>query len=144
MSARAWLRSRASRCHRLAGDADLRYASISRSLLPINRPLFDTSAYLRYASISRSLLPINRPLFDTSAYLRYAKVSKETCSYGKRDLFTWQKRLIEISMPAVCESFKKRPVHMALLPFIFTFAMNISIPQARLSFNVHRSLFQCT
>ena len=34
--------------------------------------------------------------------LRYAEVSKETYSYGKRDLFIWQKRPITISIPQVC------------------------------------------
>jgi len=29
--------------------------------------------------------------------LRYARVSKETYSYGKRDLFIWQKRPIHVA-----------------------------------------------
>jgi len=38
----------------------------------------------------------------TLAYLRYAEVSKETYSYGKRDLFIWQKRPITMSIPQQC------------------------------------------
>ena len=36
-------------------------------------------------------------------YLTYAHVSKETCSYGKRDLFIWQKRPVHMAKEAYGE-----------------------------------------
>ena len=46
---------------------------------------------------------------DKEPALRYAQVSKESCLYGKRDLFIRQKRPIEISVPQVGEGCRGEP-----------------------------------
>ena len=88
--------------------ADLRYASISRSLLPYNRSLLT----LTHTSGMRKCQ--ERPNWQK----RPIPVSKETYLYGKRGL--------KISIPQVCASVKrdlftwqKRPVYMAKEAYLY-------------------------